>query len=408
MDANIEAAKQTLRAAIDRAGKDVFFVGAPGQPPIGDFFIPSKNRLKLAVFPRALPAREYFRALCYIAPILRPSGRILLMPADFGGNNFEPRWEATEAFLALGAAWERSLLPGGVVELRHKGASTASEIAAFKKVISLSLFNGDSESGARYWKALPGFVRAHHTLFPRFELRIHHDETIDAAPYGTALKRLAEHDLLKLVPVPSRPRQGKCERMLHRLMPAWDLEVEYVFSRDVDSIPTWRERCLAEAFIESAARRETDAHTIWDNVMHTGIMGGLCAFRAEALRDLYPTFDAFVDAAAYSDEEWAIHGADQNHLNANVAPKLRLFEHDVYVARDESGERLYRKPTLGAVRFDTDVPTFDDFAVPVEVREASNTFINYIGAAGYRTDDALAFYNKRCPVIDEIRDCEGA
>src|SRR3990167_6523201 len=99
------------------------------------------------------------------------------------------------------------------------------EVSGDKRIVSLSVF-GDSRFGAYHWQFMPRFlaawVRAHHALFPGYELRIHHDHHLFSTNYGGTLCGLSRRGLVKLVYVPARPGMGKCEAMLWRLVPLWD------------------------------------------------------------------------------------------------------------------------------------------------------------------------------------------
>ena len=213
------------------------------------------------------------------------------------------------------------------------------------------------------------------------------------------------------VVLPPRPGQGKPEKMLWRVSPGFDPEVEYVFPRDLDALPTWRERCATEEFLASAATGETNAWIGHDNPAHAGMMGGLCGFRAEAVRALYSSLAAFIADTGYSDARWAEHGADQDALNRYIGPRLRVFEHSVFVANDEGGKRIIRQPTQWhgghpSTVFRTEIAPFDDPAVPVEVRAGGDRLIAYMGIAGHDHSKAVAFYDEWCPVIAHVNKAE--
>lgn len=280
------------------------------------------------------------------------------------------------------------------------------------RVVSLSIF-GDCRFGAEFWRPLPGYlaayVRAHHSLFPGWELRIHHDEAMFCSNYGAELHAMQARGLVRLVFLPSRPGQGKCERMMHRYAPAWDPRVNYVVARDVDGITTWRDRRAVEEWIASGL----DAHTIHDSPSHSGMMGGLCAFKAEALRAIAPTFEAFVAMAGYSDAEWAVHGADQTFLNSKIAERLSIFEHSVFTAFAEDGvTRLVRKPSewgshgKRSARFETEIAAFDDAGVSVAAWDGSDALVAHMGAAGYDWRTAIKLYDAHCPAGAAIREAE--
>lgn len=275
------------------------------------------------------------------------------------------------------------------------------------RVISLALF-GDGP----YWDHLPAYVRAHCSLFPGYGLWIHVEPAaMTRSKYGRALQRLSAAGLVRIVDMPVRDGQGKCEKMLWRLAPAWDESVDYVFCRDADSLPTWRERLAVEEFLARAEAGQVDAHALADNVAHAGVMGGMCGFRAARLRKICRSFDTLVRSAEYSDEQWDRHGADQDVLNRLVAgpPRLRVFEHAIFAIDDECGvARVRRGPTIDhAASFSTTIAPCD-VEVPASAA-GSDRLIRYIGAAdSYSIKNAVAHYDQlgSLGVMAMIRECE--
>ena len=395
--------------------------------------------LHLAAIGAPRPARELYRVLASLERMITPGGRILILPYETADSGPENRFEATECFLGVFPGWDRTALACNVVELRKEmPLSTSGKYLtdadilklsrqyrgdwrkvdldaepapapahAGKRIISLAVWGGE-----QYAQYLRAYIRAHLTLFPGYELWVHCDETFHESRHGKVLARLHDRELIRLITMPSRPDQGKCERMLWRLAPAWQQDVEYVFARDLDALPTWRERCAVEEFLASAVSGESNAHTIHDSLSHCGLMGGLSGFAADALRALAPTFEAFVARADFTDERWALHGADQDYLNGQISNHLRIFEHSVFQWFDDDGKtRRYRKPSewvggVTSVRFATDIAPFEDPRVAVEVREPSNTLVPYLGVAGHDHTKATQFYDGCCPAIDAVRESE--
>lgn len=404
------------------------------------------GRMTLVVLLAHRSAREMFRVLSLAERLVAPAGKILILPVTDSASE-EVRPEATEIFCGVHPEWSRRQIEGNVVELRRANKlfkkkyeeavavgrdphtigpmnfetlippqvfpaaqdavskmTVQSEWlpamygkSSGKRVVSLSVF-GEPGADGGYWRHLPTYIRAHHALFPSYELRIHHDDAIFHAPYGDVLFRLQRRGLVRLIHVPSRPGRGKCESMLHRLLPAWDPEVADVFCRDVDALPTWRERCAAEEFVASG-----HAHgTIHDNREHGGMMGGLSHFRAQWWRQEFSTFDDFIKWARRSDEQWAEHGMDQlvlGEVPMDVG-KCGVLEHSL---------RSRGTQTIVGSDFRTTIaePSKDVVeSVLAIVRERSDSFINYMGAAGRHEEEARAFYDEHCPVIATIREAE--
>lgn len=171
-----------------------------------------------------------------------------------------------------------------------------------------------------YPSFLPTLVRAHHVVFPDYELRLHHDGCLETCYYGAALKVLARRGLVTLVNCGHA--DSLCGPMLWRLLPAWDDEVDYVFSRDVDALPMPRERAAIETFIAS----EYVAQALYDSPAHGGgLCGGLVGFQAAGLRRIKPTFESLVLQPLMSAGpgiDLDVPGADQDLLNASLLPAL--------------------------------------------------------------------------------------
>lgn len=425
---------------------------------------------RLVVLSATRTGRELFRVLALVERLVAPGGKILLVP--FASEESEDtRAEATEVFCGAYPEWTRRPIEAGVVELRkaeayarfarggdemcgktlsergrdilacsrtrsHDGVCIAMACDAFaadgrcgtclevhepacvlrpfKRVVSLAVF-GDSRVADEHWRKMPAYlacwVRAHHALFPSYELRIHHDDWIYQTNYGDVLHGLQRRGLVKLVRVaPDGIAIGKCRAMLWRLAPAWDPEVSHVFCRDVDSLPTWRDRMACEEFVASGRAMGV----FHDNPQHAGIMGGLCHVDARQFtkavgKSSHAQFDTgYCDW--FSNEHWHNHGTDQVLLNSLVnVLKPTVLEHSLFTTQGESGKQHRATPTLVNADFRTSIaaPLPEVLAsVDPTVQAMSDKLVNYMGAAGFDVERALGFYNAYCPVGEEIRQAE--
>lgn len=211
---------------------------------------------------------------------------------------------------------------------------------------------------------LRAIVRAHHSVYPDFELRFHHDDRVTEYPYWKAMVRMADAGLLTLRY--KGVAKFLCGSMVWRMDPIWDPEVSVVVCRDVDSLSTMRERQAVERWMESPAA----IHAIHDSVSHRGamLMGGMVSFKTARVRDRMqvppPTLDQ--------------HGQDQVWLNAIVEP---VFSKEILYDNTASmGERIDPRDLL----------------------------CNGVGLA-FHVDPVVEFYKKHrdlCPVIDTIEKCE--
>lgn len=394
--------------------------------------------LSLVVLSAPRSAREMFRVLSLVERLVRPDGRVLILPVTDSASE-EVRPEATEIFCGVYPQWARRQVEGNVVELKRVvtyvspfraenlgdksitrvdpdrsshyrplrleevvGKQVSDSLLRNKRVVSLSVF-GDSRFGTEFWKQMPVFVTnyvlAHHALFSGWELRIHHDEHLFSTNGGDVLCGLERRGLVRLVYVPSRPGQGKTERMLHRLMPAWDVGVEYVVCRDVDSLPTWRDRCAVEEWVQSGL----DVHTVLDSCSHMGVMGGLCAFRAERLREAYPSYEAFMVAAGRTDADWAVHGMDQLWLN-EATKTMSVFEHCLPAESDPRYGHL--AANQAAWREGRDVRVTHEIARASVEGVGSDALTNHLGSSGYDLQRARDFYLAHSPAAEFVREAE--
>lgn len=253
-----------------------------------------------------------------------------------------------------------------------------------KKVISIALFG----EGDKYSRYLPAFVRAHLNLFPieeGWKLRVHWD--------GDYYK-LQKYHFAGLIEARHMESAPLTKAMLWRLDPVFDPSVDFVFCRDLDAPPMPRDRACCEEFIKAAPKTKCSVHTIHDNVMHVGIMGGLCGFHAPAFRDVtgFKTLNDLCKAAAHTDAQWAQHGADQIALN-NLLLKQggpRLFEHRYNGWHAGVGTNLSRavgKYACGGVSS----PVSN--AASRYGRQA-DLLGNHLGCAGYDHDAAVKFWDE--------------
>src|SRR5262245_22897171 len=130
------------------------------------------------------------------------------------------------------------------------------------RVVSYAWFRSDTsiyesetwsktKRGHQFAQFLALVVRAHHSIWPGWELRIYYDDRVMSHSYFNVLVELEDADLIAL------RYGGKCESlcgangMLARMRPAFESGVDYVACRDIDSVPCPRDRRAVEEFIFS-------------------------------------------------------------------------------------------------------------------------------------------------------------
>jgi hypothetical protein len=275
-----------------------------------------------------------------------------------------------------------------------------------RKVYSTALF-GDGDRYARY---LGAWVRGALNLFPAREdwhIRIHVDEAVQQSRAGTFLARLASEKLIEWRRMGAAPL---CKAMLWRMAPVFEDGVDYVFCRDIDSPPMPRDRACCDQFIESGA----SVHTIHDNEQHAGIMGGLCDFntmefrRRTGLLSLHNLYNH----VGLTDAQWAVHGADQNVLNAIClcAGGPPLFEHRYDGWQNGPGVRPARgagKYACGAVS--AKVPNVGKWALHgIDDIAQADRLGPHLGCADYDYETAIKFWDEHgdSSIARRVRECE--
>lgn len=145
-----------------------------------------------------------------------------------------------------------------------------------------------------------------------YNLEIRHDDRVMQFPYFKAMERMQEAGLLKLIY--KGPSISLCGSMANRLDPLWDPATRYLLCRDLDALPTFREKRAVDKWIESGKA----IHAMHDSISHgcTLLMGGMVSFKAEKCRNIPPPPYA----------QMTTHGDDQRWLNGTVAP---MFKGDI-------------------------------------------------------------------------------
>lgn len=180
------------------------------------------------------------------------------------------------------------------------------------KIISYSLF-GDTDS-FEFPFYLRGFyfnLRMNQLIYPSWQTSLH----VSTEVYDRYQNLL--HELWIAMPFFTHimPPAPKCEAMLWRLLPMYREDVTHVICRDADAITTYREAQAVQEWEDSGL----GAHGITDDPAHTiPIMGGMCGFKADKFRKLFPDFRSLIGKANLKD-----HGSDQNLLMQRVYPLVK-------------------------------------------------------------------------------------
>lgn len=238
--------------------------------------------------------------------------------------------------------------------------------------------NAGAARGKFYLNYLPCLVRAHMAVWaPDYELWIYHDDRVTEFPYFTALKRMEETGILKLIPF------GKSETlcgkggMLERLNPVFDWNVDVLVIRDIDGLPMPRDRRMVEEFLA----QDATAHVIHDSISHigTGFLGGTCAFDGKKFRKRFEAKSLLelMDRVEGMNINYKRHGADQMFLASYVAPNLW-------------GEIVHH--TMGPHSYNGAKRIFQVADRPCE----QDRLMNHVGGAG-DAERAKAWYDEHIP-----------
>ena len=234
------------------------------------------------------------------------------------------------------------------------------------KVISYSIFGYSGRNG-NYWAYLPSLIRAHSLLFPDYKIALYHDDCLYNLKYGEVLQELNKEDILDLHDMGKK--QELCKSMLWRCKAIWDYpKAKVVFFRDIDSCPTYPERCANESFISSKfvvhGINSVPAHSV-------PIMGGLWGCKSAKFRTLtrIPTWKHF--ALKQMHFKLNIHGSDQLFLASNILPKVQYH-------------LLVHKAPM---------PSMDFPEIGEDIREKSKQFAPFPGSAGYARRFTIEYCN---------------
>lgn len=212
-----------------------------------------------------------------------------------------------------------------------------------KNVVSLSLFRHSAcdynkpESLAQqgewagyfYERCLPSIIHAYLVLYPGWEIRIHHDDSVFRSPYASSLMKMHDEGIIRMV------YMGRAETLgqgsLWRFAPLTDADVEVFITRDVDSLPTPRESGLVRDWLSTTE----SVHCIHDAPVHTGLMTGMLGIRRGRVAGRLALADP---AGSFYDDPNALHGFGlRSGLDMNVK------EHDQTVLN-----RLLARAAVGS------------------------------------------------------------
>ena len=196
-----------------------------------------------------------------------------------------------------------------------------------KRVYSLALFRSQASAyekpeagegrGVFFKGFLPALMRSVRSVYGDWDLVIHHDNRVLEWSYFRVLEEMHRRKLLKLVP------RGDafmlCSSMMWRLCPLFEKDADIVLCRDVDSLPTPRDRAAVDRWIASGK----PCHAAHDSISHRGtpLLGGMVGFRAKWFCEkIAKSWAEVIEQCNEMKIDLDKHGADQLWLNRGVWP----------------------------------------------------------------------------------------
>jgi hypothetical protein len=191
--------------------------------------------------------------------------------------------------------------------------------------ISLSLYG----TNKRYWNPIPylflSYERTYMRVIPNLHIKLHIHHLSTEIPLYKMLEILSEKwGKLQIQVINEDVINAR--GMLWRMIPLWDKNVKYFFCRDIDTVPVTEEIKSVKYFVN---KQTFMVHGMRSHPFHTlQLMGGLCGFDAENIRNktkLFPTYIEFLNYAKKNiprcRENWK-WGGDQDLLHEYF---LKLF-----------------------------------------------------------------------------------
>lgn len=258
------------------------------------------------------------------------------------------------------------------------------------KVASYALFGNHVSHGTRqfYWDHLPATVRAHHNIFPDWELRIHVDSTYHE-DRSKLLRAYEAAGLLKVVH--AEENIACCRSMLWRMMPVWEDGVTHVVCRDLDSVPCPKDwKCITQ-WVDSGAALSS----INDNPAHSvTMMGGMVGFRTDKFRAKapWPSWIKMIEAG--EGLERPSGGYDQILMSNQI---WHLFYPDVCAHRFAGMPQDGRMTACYNSVFQGPVPGLDP-----EMCSLADSLMPYLGTSSYDIPRAVKIFDEHGK--PEVRD----
>lgn len=256
------------------------------------------------------------------------------------------------------------------------------------KINCVNSFSAFGEKRNKYLDFFNLILRQHYVLYPSINYnwklylitdrnftdneRYCTDSSGNGGYSGKTINRLAEEKLIELRIVENK---GTLESlpisgigMLWRMLPIWENDNDYVFCRDLDSILTPRQMKYVLSFLKT----NNNIHNIHDNKHHSGLMGGMCGFKSQSIRDRYDSFKNMISSYNTDISFWSNKNTDQLFLNQI----LKLTDRRLFLNHSQNTNKHDR---ISDHKNCVDVQIS---GVDNDVIDKGDDYCNYIGAVG--------------------------
>lgn len=245
-----------------------------------------------------------------------------------------------------------------------------------KKIISYSLFQGPDPLAEIFY--IRGFYfncLMNSLVYPDWNTIVHVDRYTFEKYQDLFTHLIANYSIEISI---SDTEYTHCQKMLWRMEPIFENDVEYVLCRDADALTSHREALSVKTFVDSGLV----VHGIMDNPAHSlPIMGGMCGFKAKEIRDQYGSWDKMLSLSLRPIDK---HGSDQAFLNSIL---YIHFQNGLMISTPTgSGASMFSPAQATVLITDRKNPLW-----------TSDLCTSFIGAAGFNEMETLRFFRSHLP-----------
>ena len=262
-----------------------------------------------------------------------------------------------------------------------------------KKIISYALFGYGKEASVdwfefnTYLRGLMINIRMQQLLMPDWKIRVY----IDRISYEKFQELFDALDMIEIV-VESPAELSRAS--LWRLKPLFDAEVEYMISRDLDSILTYRDAQAVKDWIDSGKC----AHAITDSEGHgIPMLAGMIGFWCKYWKD-YTNIISWDQIVEYRGN-YSVKGTDQDIINQMIYPMFANRNKESILQHYVKG-----MPNTFLNGYRNHIPDVD-LGIDTALK-SSNSIAGHIGAAGWYETELFKFMNNYHDQFERINKLE--